>query len=402
MTQVFLITPELWATQCAALRINFMNFSPEQNTLFSLLKTSLCFSNREAFLDFPEDLDWNSLVNLAARQGVLSLSLDGMRLMEQSCKIPKISSLDGLSRELLIRWELSSKKQEARNKKQRAVIKELVAVFRENGIEMLLLKGIGLSELYPNPNHRECGDIDIFLFRDYEKGNKVIEELGIEVDKDGSKHSNFFFKGVPVENHKTFLNVDHTKADENLEKHLLEVLRVQGFDTIMVDNVPVRIPTPDFTAIFLCRHDITHFLASGLVLRHFCDLALFFHLNRERIDFANFELVMREHGQYNLICSFLAIGKFHLGLPKESLVEFTIDQQQVVDLTNRVLEDTFCNPYRSIDRKEIETMWVPRRKLLGVNQLVRSKWKYDSIESGLFFKSLIFRVFQNFQTRNWK
>lgn len=380
-----------------------MNFSPEQNILFSLLKTSLCFDkDREAFLEIPNGLDWNSLVNLASRQGVLSLSLDGMRLMEQSCKIPKISSLDGLSRELLIRWELSSKKQEARNKKQRAVIKELVALFQENGIEMLLLKGIGLSELYPNPNHRECGDIDIFLFGDYEKGNKVIEELDIEVEKDGSKHSKFFFKGVPVENHKTFLNVDHTKTDENLEKHLLEVLRVQGFETLMIDHIPVRIPTPDFTAIFLCRHDITHFLASGLVLRHFCDLALFFHKNIARIDYADFEKIMKDEGQYSLICSFLVIGQWHLGLPKESIPEFSIDQQQVVALTNRVLEDTFCNPYRSIDRKEIETMWVLRRKLLGANQLVRSKWKYDSMESGLFFKSLIFRVFQNFQTRNWK
>jgi len=386
----------------AVSKIKCMDLSPEQNALFSLLKTSLCLSNREAFIEIPNGLDWNSLVNLAVRQGVLSLTLDGMRQMEQSCTIPKISSLDGLSREVLIRWELSSKKQEARNKKQRAVIKELVAVFRENGIEMLLLKGIGLSELYPNPNHRECGDIDIFLFGDYEKGNKVIEELGIEVEKDGSKHSNFFFKGVPVENHKTFLNVEYTQTDKNLEKHLHKILYEQGFDSIVIDDTKVRIPTPDFTAIFLSRHDITHFLASGLVLRHFCDLTLFFHINRERIDFANFELVMREHGQYNLICSFLAIGQWHFGLPKESLAEFSIDQQQVVALTNRVLEDTFCNPYRSIDRKEIETMWVPRRKLLGVNQLVRSKWKYDSMENGLFFKSLIFRVFQNFRTRNWK
>ena len=367
-----------------------MDFSHEQNTLLSLIKTSLCFhNNRESFLDIPEDLDWNSLVNLAARQGVLCVARDGLVQME------------GLSRELLIRWELSVQKLEARNKRQRAVIKELVALFRENGIEMLLLKGIGLSELYPKSNHRECGDIDIFLFGDYEKGNKVIEELGIEVEKDGSKHSKFYYKGVPVENHKTFLNVEYTQTDKNLEKHLHKVLREQGFDTIMIGDTQVRIPTPDFTSIFLSRHDITHFVASGLVLRHFCDLALFFERNRARIDSANFEKVMRENGQYNLICSFLAIGHKYLGMPKESFPEFSIDQQQVATLANRVLEDTFYNKYRSIDKKEIETMWVPRRKLLGVKQLFRSKWKYDLMENGLFFKSLIFRIYQNFQPLNW-
>ena len=379
-----------------------MDFSHEQNTLLSLIKTSLCFhNNREAFLDIPEDLDWNSLVNLAARQGVLCVARDGLVQTEQCGGISRINQIPGLSRELLIRWELSVQKLEARNKRQRAVIKELVALFRENGIEMLLLKGIGLSELYPKSNHRECGDIDIFLFGDYEKGNKVIEELGIEVEKDGSKHSKFYYKGVPVENHKTFLNVEYTQTDKNLEKHLHKVLREQGFDTIMIGDTQVRIPTPDFTSIFLSRHDITHFVASGLVLRHFCDLALFFERNRARIDSANFEKVMRENGQYNLICSFLAIGHKYLGMPKESFPEFSIDQQQVATLANRVLEDTFYNKYRSIDKKEIETMWVPRRKLLGVKQLFRSKWKYDLMENGLFFKSLIFRIYQNFQPLNW-
>ncbi|MBP1671881.1 MAG: hypothetical protein H6Q22_1453 [Bacteroidetes bacterium] len=214
-------------------------------------------------------------------------------------------------------------------------------------------------------------------------------------------HSKFFFKGVPVENHKTFLNVEYTQTDKNLEKHLHKLLREQGFDTIMIDDIPVRIPTPDFTAIFLSRHDITHFLASGLVLRHFCDLALFFEKNRARINFINFENVIKEEGLCNFICSFLAIGQTYLGMPKGSFPEFSIDQQQVATLANRVLEDTFYNKYRSIDKKEIETMWVPRRKLLGIKHLFRSKWKYDSIENGLFFKSFIFRIYQDLQSLKW-
>ena len=363
-----------------------MNLSPEQNLLFSLVKTSLCLrDNREAFSVIPKDIDWSSLVNLAARQGVLCVARDGLVQMP------------GISRELLLRWELSVQKLEARNRKQRAVIKELIALFKENGIEMLLLKGIGLSELYPDPYHRESGDIDIFLFGDYEKGNKVIEESGIEVEREGSKHSKFYFKGVPVENHKTFLNVDCTQTDKNLEKHLHRILNEQGFDSIVTDDTQVRIPTPDFTAIFLSRHDITHFLSSGLVLRHFCDLALFFEKNRERIDFANFEKVMREEGQFNLISSFLTIGHMHLGLPQESIPEFLTDRQKVEALSARVLEDTIYNKYKSVDKDELEKMWVPRRKLFGLILFFRSKWKYDSVGKGLFFKSLLFRVYQNFQ-----
>jgi len=90
-----------------------MDFSHEQNILFSLIKASLCFhKNREAFLDIPEDLDWNSLINLAARQGVLCVARDGLVKMEQCGGMPKNNQKPGLSRELLIRWELSVQKLE--------------------------------------------------------------------------------------------------------------------------------------------------------------------------------------------------------------------------------------------------------------------------------------------------
>lgn len=384
-----------------------MHLNHEQNFLFTLIKSSL-FSDKigKTLLDMPEGLDWDTLFNLAAKQGVLCVAWDGLVQMERSGTIPKLSQIPGLSKELLVRWGLSVQKLEARNKRQKAAIKELVAIFKESGIEMLLLKGIGLGELYPKSNHRECGDIDIFLFGNYEKGNKIIEKLGIEVDDSGSKHSNFFFKGIPVENHKTFLNVEQTQTDKVLEVHLKQILNEQGYETIMLDDTPVRIPTNDFTAIFLSRHDITHFLASGLVLRHFCDMALFFEKNGVKngtqINYANFEKVMRENGQYNLICSFLEIGQRYLGVQKIDIKETSVDHEQVNTLANRVLEDTFHNKYRAIDKNKLETMWVPRRKLLGLKMMFRSKWKYDSIENGLYFKSLIIRISHNFRAINWK
>lgn len=374
-----------------------MYLTPEQNILFSLLKTSLWHDkDREALLSIPSEADWGELFTLAARQGVLGVSLDGLAQVEKRSGLSKNDQIPGLSKELLIRWELSVKKMEARNKRQKEVIKELVALFRENGIEMLLLKGIGLGMNYPQPSHRECGDIDIYLFGDYEKGNKVIENLGIEVDKEGAKHSKFYFKGVPVENHKTLLNVEYSKTDKNLEQHLLRVLDEQGFDSIMIDDVSVRVPTPDFIATFLTRHDITHFLASGLVMRHFCDLALFFEKNGDRIDFVRFEKLMREVGQYDFFCSFLAIGQEYLGMPEESFPGISINHQKVTVLTNRVLEDSLYNKYRSIDKKKLETMWVPRRKLLGLKHFLASKWKYDSIDRWLFYKIFIQRIYLTF------
>ena len=121
-----------------------MHLNHEQNFLFALIRSSL-FSDKigKTLLDMPEGLDWDNLFNLAAKQGVLCVAWDGLMQMEKIGIIPKTDHIPGLSKELLIRWGLSVQKLEARNKRQKAAIKELVELFRANGIEMLLLKGNG-------------------------------------------------------------------------------------------------------------------------------------------------------------------------------------------------------------------------------------------------------------------
>ena len=128
--------------------------------------------------------EWQSLIDCAARQGVMALAFDAL---------PGREAMPGLTKELFIRWGLSAKRIEDRNRRQVDALKELIAAFRKEGIELLLLKGLGLSEIYLWPAHRECGDLDIYLFGDYEKGNRLIESIGIEVDRKDNKHS-FFLK----------------------------------------------------------------------------------------------------------------------------------------------------------------------------------------------------------------
>ena len=81
------------------------------------------------------------------------------------------------------------------------------------------MKGVGLSTYYPIPSHREGGDIDIYTFSadknrmTDEQANRLADELmerqGIPIEMHSYKHSNFYYKGIPVENHKVFLNVEH-------------------------------------------------------------------------------------------------------------------------------------------------------------------------------------------------
>lgn len=369
----------------------------EQKILLLLIRKSLGNDKEgEEKICDPAGVDWGELITLASKQWVLGVSHDGLVKWKKSSAIRKYDSAPKLSKELHIRWELNILKLETKNKRQREVIKELVTIFLENGIETLLLKGVGLGVNYPQSNHRDCSDIDIYLFGDFEKGNRVIEKMGIEVERNSSKHSIFYIKGTPIENHKTFLDIENSHTDNNFELHLHKVLEEQGFDTIMIDDIPVRVPTPDFTASFLCRHSITQFLASGLVFRHFCDIALFFEKNSRRIDFASFEKIMKAERQYYIFCSFIDLAQTHLGMSRDKIQICPAKVSKIEALSNRVLEDTLLNKFRSIDRNYLEKMWAPRRNLLRLKLFLASKWKYDIIDKRLFYKVFLQRFFSNF------
>jgi hypothetical protein len=352
-----------------------MVLSKENSTLFSLLRHALWQNRDGEQIDFDLTTpEWQRLIENAAGMGVLAVAFDAL---------PKGEALPGITKELMIRWGLSVQRFEDRNRRQRVALRELITYFRENQIEVLLLKGLGLAENYPFPAHRECGDLDIYLFGDYEKGNRIIEALGIEVDKkESTKHSHFFFKGIPVENHLSFLNVDITQTDKNLEVHLHRILKEQGYETIMIDDIGVRIPTPDFTSLFLTRHDITHFLSSGLVLRHFCDMALFFSRNAGRINFESFRKIMTEEHQFDLFSSFTQLAHLYLGMPAPPLPV----SDECKAITERVLYD---NEARKIDMEELLKLWVPKRKLFSAIILFHSKWKYDLIDKWGFYHRLV-------------
>lgn len=149
--------------------------------------------------DMPGDtnVDWDELMDISSKQGVLAWVWDGI------CKLP-IEQQPPRSKR--INWALSAQEITDRYVKQRTVLKEIVGACNNNSMRVLVLKGVSLSELYPNPSLRPSGDLDLYFFGDYEKGNALFGN-GDVIESD--KHSEFIYHGVHIENHTTFLNLDN-------------------------------------------------------------------------------------------------------------------------------------------------------------------------------------------------
>lgn len=64
------------------------------------------------------------------------------------------------------------------------------------------------------------GDVDIYLFGDQEKADKLLQEkLGITIDKSHHHHTVFRFKNETVGNHYDFLNVHVRPSNKRIEKN---------------------------------------------------------------------------------------------------------------------------------------------------------------------------------------
>ena len=203
--------------------------------------------DRSPNIQHIESIDWERLLVQSGKQGVIGWVWDGI------CKLP-ISQQP--PRQQRINWGLSAQEIWSNYQKHCEVLKTMITLCNENNIRLLLLKGIGLSKLYPKPQSRPCGDIDIYLFDDYYKGNKVFTGHDVErIDK----HATFVFNNVLVENHYYFLE-PNTRQMRSINRYLESTLN----DVCLTEGGYYTFSSiADF--VFLTMHTLKHFRETKMV-----------------------------------------------------------------------------------------------------------------------------------------
>ena len=85
-------------------------------------------------------------------------------------------------------------------------------------------------------------------------------------------HSNFYFKGIPVETHKYFLNIQvNRRFLGGLNDLLREVLEPQVAE-LYNGEYKILVPSPTFNTLFISCHAFQHY-GSGIALHHLYDWA---------------------------------------------------------------------------------------------------------------------------------
>ena len=216
-------------------------------------------------------------------------------------------------------------------------LQKIVQGLRLQGIEPCVLKGQGIAQYYPNPDLRQCGDIDLYVGqKDYEKTCEIIGAMGTESDHESDKeilkHFHTHIGKVPVEIHR-YTDVYY----QNRLNRIYQAISDEGFcaEPVEVDIAGFKITTPpiDFNVFYIFNHLWHHFIADGVGLRQICDLAMLLHKCYGQIDQNNLKRMLEKMGLMKQWKVFGNIAVDVVGLPKE---EFPFYDSSYVKLTEKV------------------------------------------------------------------
>ena len=162
---------------------------------------------------------------------------------------------------------------------------QVFEALRQAGIPAVLLKGQGVARNYPDPQLRECGDIDIYIGAErLEEAVRTLTPLADKVDDElHGKHLELWIGRAEIELHlQTMLPPTRSLT------RFYSTLEADGLrhDLVPLDFSCIRVDTPadTFNAFYIFYHAWHHFIGGGIGFRQLCDWALFLHARRDGID----------------------------------------------------------------------------------------------------------------------
>ena len=281
--------------------------------------------------------EWNKVVMSAKSQSVLGVVAQVMLSDEDvSSQLPQ--DMKARLKKFLMNNLLTH------NLLNNTLIK-VVSTLREGGVESVLLKGQGLARNYPQPELRQCGDIDLYVgLENAEKAHDLLSPIAEKIDRKEyltvGKHYHVTMPGgVEVEVHRYTDNHLTKKLEETYQaasaKGTTEGLVVYDFA-----GTPVNTPSDEFNAFFVFNHLFHHFLTSGIGLRQFCDWMMFLHARKGKLDLEYLRKLLIDMDMLMPWQAFGCVLVDKLGMPEDEFPFFDRAQDGKTDkILSRVLKE---------------------------------------------------------------
>lgn len=163
--------------------------------------------------------------------------------------------------------------------------------FEENGIDMMLLKGSCLKNIYTSTFYRYMGDIDTYVRKtDFDKADDLLKNLGYKAEHDGG-HDRLYIK-------KPFICLEqHFSLDDSKSQKFVDYFESIWEKSVLKNGYShIYEMTAEDLYIYLSVHAIHHLDHSGIAPRIFLDYYVFLEKYRNILDIEYINRMLDDFG----------------------------------------------------------------------------------------------------------
>lgn len=320
-------------------------FSLEEKLLFDLLKVAFSKNtpsditevSKEVIKKYSkknENINWWRLVTIADKHGVLAILYD---LLEGGANLPKAAG---------DRLKFVSNKIVLQNYHLLFLSKTIIEMMQKEGIRVCLLKGSAMGELYPVPELRKSGDVDLLILNrsDLHRCEEIMNRAGLIRLEEQLANHHIVYKtkdNIDIELHIMFAEpFDNRRTNKYFES----LKNSCGEHIVENDIMGVKLPVFDdgYNAFYLLIHMLQHFLRSGFGLKLLCDWTAFWSRDIDREHCEMFLKLVQESGirKFAQIVTAACVGYMGLEYNNVSfLFEETLSAAQARKLTYSIMAE---------------------------------------------------------------
>lgn len=312
---------------------------------------------------------FEALRKLAFEQGVGGICFSGI---QQVFTALGNDGADLMASNTYLQWMGATAMRAQLNEQQVRATDKFAKELGKQGIKLVLMKGQANGLNYPEPMHREKGDVDVFLVKDgkcaYDEGNAVAKQMGLHVDESWYKHSVIKLGSETVENHQYFVHTRDGKRGKDLDVALRELIFTK--DYAHYPGSEILLPPVMFNALFLTYHGLAHFVSEGMHLKQVVDWAMFLKKESSNIDWNRFyELCDKFNLRVFLECMNMIAMRY---LMVKGQYSVTADKSVYADkIMESILND------KDFVFNSGKSGWHNRWHL--VTNLFKYRWKYEKV-----------------------
>jgi len=295
----------------------------DTEVFMALLKAAV--SRSDITVGSLDKQQWSRILAIAKKQSMIGVVTPVVEKLSERGELPfGVSSM----------WSLTTEKIKERSALTLKVARSVCGVINGDGLRCCILKGPGVAALYPEPDLRQSGDLDIWVEGGVDKVLSYLHTKGkvgevfyhhCDVGKSGS---------VPIEIHFTPIWFNNFPRNKRLQQYFRKEADAQfgNFD----EKLGFSVTTPVLTAFLGLLHILRHVLFEGVGLRQVMDFYyILTTLKPEEREETS--ALMREYG----------LGKFTSALMHVEQQVFGLEEDKML-----------CAPDQRLGRKLLDEIMI--------------------------------------------